>query len=435
MNSVNSADHPWKSREKPKIAMVVPAFPSVSQTFIALQIAWLYKLGYDLRIVRMGAAGDERWIVDALRPVLDKIDIISLPYNNTNSIFKRIFYFLPVWAANTRRMPAASFRVFLEKAMRLKLAEFVRIHNDAHLFHLCGNADILHFQFMTLANRYTQMQGCGFVRRPAGIVCSVRGYDISRKAVLDEIDFRALIQNVSLFLPVCEYFKKILEKNGFQKTIRVVHSPVDTTRLCGQKKVKGQKSSIKIVSVGRLVEKKGFDDAIKALSILRQSYSDFHYTIVGEGPLRRMLSGTILEYGLSGQVALKGEMPSRETLDLIAASDILIAPSKTAADGEVEGIPNVLKEAMCLGLQVIATKHAGIPELIEHKVNGLLVSEGSPEEIAHALSELIHNRSDWAGRAEKASMTVSDQYSPDQTTRDLIDAYETILNAKETKQP
>ncbi|MFO7568613.1 MAG: glycosyltransferase [Smithellaceae bacterium] len=382
----------------------------------------------------MGPTGDIRWTVDALQSVFNKLDIVSLPYNDTGKIFKRFFCFLPVWITNTFKMPVASLRVFLDKAIRLKLAEFVRIHNDAYLFDQGGDADIIHFQFATLANRYSQMVKYGFVHRNAAIACSVRGYDISRNAVVDEIDWNMLIKDVSLFLPVCDFFRPVLERKGFRKVIRVVGSPVDTNKLFHRKKERGTASTIRIVSVGRLIEKKGFDDALKALSIVKQSFGNFRYTIIGNGPLYRMLSNIIFEYGLSGQVDLKGEMPSGEALDVMAEADILIAPSKTGSDGEVEGIPNVLKEAMAMGLQVIATRHAGIPELISHGVNGLLVSENSPEEIAGAIEELIINRRAWAARAERAAISVLEQYAPDKTTQDLMDAYKSILNENQARQ-
>lgn len=432
MNSQVESGVPIKDRKKMKTSIVVSTFPSVSQTFVALQIAWLDQRGYPLKIVRMGRAGDKKWLIDAVRPVFDKLEIVALPYNDNVNIFKRIFYFLPVCAANTWRNPVASLRVFLDKAMRLKPAEFVRIHNDAYLFDRAGDADILHFQFATLANRYSQMKKYGFVRREVKIACSVRGYDISRKGVLGDVDWSRLFEDVSLFLPVCDFFRQVLEVKGFRKMIRVVGSPVDTNDLLRRKKESKQGAGIKILSVGRLIEKKGFDDAIEALSIVKQSYDDFQYTIVGDGPLRADLSRRILECGLSGQVDLKGAMPSGKTLELMAASDILIAPSKTGSDGEVEGIPNVLKEAMCLGLQVIATQHAGIPELIKHGENGHLVSENAPDQIAAAIYALIQNRQDWAGRARRAVMSVSEQFDAEKTTRDLIAAYEAILDEKET---
>lgn len=428
--SGNAASH----RRNLEVVMVVSAFPSVSQTFVALQIAGLCQAGYAVKIVRMGARGDKRWIAEDLRPIFDKLVLLSLPYNDTLNVIRRFLSFLPVCAANTWRHPVASLRVFLDKAMRLKLAEFVRIHNDAYLFEQVGDADIIHFQFVPLAHRYSQMKRYGFIRPKAGIACSVRGYDISRKTVVDEMDWSAIVKDVSLFLPVCDFIRRILEGRGVEKAIRVVRSPVDVEKLASLRKQRAAGTEINIISVGRLIEKKGFDDALKALAAVKQAHANIQYTIVGDGPLRPMLSFRIHEYGLTGRVDLKGALPSDETLKRMAEADILIAPSRTASDGEVEGIPNVLKEAMCLGLQVIATRHAGISELVEDGVNGILVSENAPEEIAKALDELIQNRDQWAMRSERAILKVSEEYDPGRTTWDLMDAYEWLLNESKTKQ-
>jgi len=426
-----NATRPPRNR---KVVMVVSAFPSVSQTFITLQIAGLCQAGYAVKIVRMGARGDKRWIAKDLRPIFDQLVLLSLPYNDTLNLILRLFYFLPVCAVNTWRHPVASLRVFWAKVMRLKLAEFVRIHNDACLFEQVGDADIIHFQFVPMAHRYSQMKKYGFVHSKAGIACSVRGYDISRKTVVDEMDWSAIVQNVSLFLPVCDYFRRILKDRGVEKAIRVVRSPVDIRKLASLRRQRAAGTQIKILSVGRLIEKKGFDDALKALAVVKQTHANIQYTIVGDGPLRPMLSFRIHECGLTGCVDLKGALPSDETLERMAEADILIAPSRTASDGEVEGIPNVLKEAMCLGLQVIATRHAGISELVEDGVNGILVSENAPEEIAKALDELIQNRAQWAVRSQRAVLKVSEEYDPGRTTRDLMDAYEWLLNENKTKQ-
>jgi colanic acid/amylovoran biosynthesis glycosyltransferase len=185
--------------------------------------------------------------------------------------------------------------------------------------------------------------------------------------------------------------------------------------------------TVRIISVGRLTAKKGFDDALRAIFILRQLFEDFRYTIVGEGPQHAMLKSMIHNYKLSANVDMLGALPSDKTLATIAGSDILLAPSKTAASGDREGIPNVIKEAMFLGLQIITTRHSGIPELVKHGRNGFLVSENNPEEIAETLHKIIQDRHEWPARSERARELICNEYTPGKTTEALIEAYESIL--------
>lgn len=409
-----------------KIAMAVSGFPVVSQTFISLQIAELYKCGCDIKIINMGRVGDDDHVPESVKLIKDQLTIIALPYHNRASDLRNVFHFLFILVTNFLSCPIPSVKLFCDKALRLKLLDFARIHNDAFLLRMCEGSDIIHFQFATLADRFNHVNQYGFMHSTARLVCSIRGYDISRKTSIADIDWKFLFREFALFLPVCDYFVHILKKMGCKKAIKVIRSPVDVDALNSRKNAI-RSGTINILSMGRLVEKKGFDDALGAISILHKSFTDFHYTIIGDGPLFNSLESRIRDYHLSDKVSLAGELPPERTLEIMAGSHILLAPSKTAVDGDSEGIPNVIKEAMILGLQVIATRHAGIPEVIENRVNGFMVSENSPEEIAEILDELIKDKSGWRVRSEKARTLICNEYTPGKTTRDLIKAYESII--------
>jgi colanic acid/amylovoran biosynthesis glycosyltransferase len=122
-----------------------------------------------------------------------------------------------------------------------------------------------------------------------------------------------------------------------------------------------------------------------------------------------------------------GSLPSDKTLRILDASQILIAPSKTAADGNSEGIPNVLKEAMLMGLQVISTTHSGIPELIQHQQNGYLCAENDPLSLASVIESVVQNPDKWQTIAEHAANTILADYTPEKTTRTLVKAYRLVL--------
>ena len=143
------------------------------------------------------------------------------------------------------------------------------------------------------------------------------------------------------------------------------------------------------ISVGRLVEKKGHLDAVRAFSRIAAARPDLTLDLVGEGPLRPQLEHLVLELGIGAQVSLLGARPLRQTIELMRNADALILGSKTAEDGDREGTPGVLIEAQLVGLPCVATWHAGIPETVPVENHRLLATEGDVDEIAERLSWLI----------------------------------------------
>jgi glycosyltransferase involved in cell wall biosynthesis len=145
----------------------------------------------------------------------------------------------------------------------------------------------------------------------------------------------------------------------------------------------------RILSVGRLVPKKGFDTLIEALRMLAERRVDFTCDIVGDGPLRGPLELAAQRAGLAELVSFRG---ARLQDDLIAAyrraSLFVLAPVMTQ-DGDRDGIPNVLVEAMACGVPVVSTRLSGIPELIEDSVQGLLVPPNDSEALAKAIERLL----------------------------------------------
>jgi colanic acid/amylovoran biosynthesis glycosyltransferase len=163
---------------------------------------------------------------------------------------------------------------------------------------------------------------------------------------------------------------------------------------------------LRMVSVGRLVEKKGVEYALRALRLLLDRGLDVQYRILGDGPLRDRLTALVGQLGLDRHVTLHGRNRQERVRVDLEHSDVLVAASVTAADGDEEGIPNVLKEAMASGMPVVGSRHAGIPELVEDGVSGLLVPERDEQGLADALQRLAGEpgRRAAMGRAGRAKV-------------------------------
>ena len=146
-----------------------------------------------------------------------------------------------------------------------------------------------------------------------------------------------------------------------------------------------------IAAVGRLVEKKGFADLIEACAILRARGGgvDFRCDIVGTGPLEPVLQDLVQRHGLVGRVQLLGPRPRCEVIEHIRGAAVLAAPCIVGSDGDRDGLPTVLLEAMALGTPCVATSVTGIPELLTPGDAGLVVPERDPPALAMALERLL----------------------------------------------
>ncbi|HEX5633749.1 MAG TPA: glycosyltransferase, partial [Gemmatimonadales bacterium] len=178
--------------------------------------------------------------------------------------------------------------------------------------------------------------------------------------------------------------------------------------------------AVRLVSVARLYEKKGLAYAIAAVGRLRDAGVPVRYDIAGDGPMRAQLEGTIASRGLGDVVHLRGTMPHLEVRDLIDRSHLLLAPSVVAADGDEEGLPTVIKEAMAVGLPVVATRHSGIPELVIDGETGRLVPERDDEALACAVRDLLAERGRWGTYAAEGRAHVEREYDIERLNDRLV---------------
>lgn len=147
-----------------------------------------------------------------------------------------------------------------------------------------------------------------------------------------------------------------------------------------------------IISIGRLIEKKGFHDLIEACRLLGERGLDFRCEIIGEGPLESTLQEQIAAGGLTRQVRLAGPLPQAEVIRRLAQSTVFALPCVAEKSGGMDNLPTVVMEAMAAGLPVISTAIAGLPEMVAEGATGFLVPEAQPPALADALARLCADR-------------------------------------------
>jgi glycosyltransferase involved in cell wall biosynthesis len=145
----------------------------------------------------------------------------------------------------------------------------------------------------------------------------------------------------------------------------------------------------RIISVGRLIEKKGFEDLIDAGALLAQQGRQFQAEIIGAGPLEADLRARINRLDLEGWVKLLGPCPQAEVIHHIRGAAVFAAPCVVGQDGNRDGLPTVLLEAMALGTPCVSTDVTGIPEALRHGLTGLCVPQHNPAALAAALAQLL----------------------------------------------
>jgi glycosyltransferase involved in cell wall biosynthesis len=207
----------------------------------------------------------------------------------------------------------------------------------------------------------------------------------------------------------------------------VVRAGVDVPRCQGLER--GERRSPRIVSVGRLVAKKGFDILLEAIADIRRNYPDIHVEIVGEGVERAVLEAQISRLSLAHHVTLTGALRHAEVLKTLENADVFVLPCRIDPLGDRDGIPVALMEAMARGVCVVSGDLPTIRELVRPDETGVLVSPGDSSALGSALSRLLLDRElrDRLGAAGRS--WVEQEFSTAPNVARLISAFDAVFSA------
>ncbi|HAD21171.1 MAG TPA: hypothetical protein DCF87_03540 [Opitutae bacterium] len=191
------------------------------------------------------------------------------------------------------------------------------------------------------------------------------------------------------------------------------------------------KDNLQMISVGRLVEKKGYFLLLRILLLLKQQNKmNFSVKIVGGGPLCKSLQNEIDRMGLTDQVKLVGPKSEKEVSELFLESDIMLFTGVIASNGDRDGIPNVIPEAMSAGCLVLASSCAGASEAIVDGVSGFSLNPNHPETWIELVEDFAINPSAYDKIRKKAQVEVRERFDVKRTARNLRKAFELVLESK-----
>jgi colanic acid/amylovoran biosynthesis glycosyltransferase len=185
----------------------------------------------------------------------------------------------------------------------------------------------------------------------------------------------------------------------------------------------------RFVQAGRLIEKKGLPVTLRAFSTFLKQHPNATITIAGEGPLLPELQKFARELGVAGRVSFTGFISQEQLREIYYRSHVFLHPSQTGRDGNQEGIPNSMLEAMATGLPVFATEHGGIPEAIENGVSGMLVPECDAEALARVLLNATQDPSFLSRIGRCGADAVRKKFDSQQQAQRLDEIYLKIIGS------
>ncbi|MER7458785.1 glycosyltransferase [Micromonospora sp. NPDC126480] len=265
------------------------------------------------------------------------------------------------------------------------------------------------------------------------LVITVHGRDVTRQPTLPGLrgarqrrNLRVAFERAALVVAVSGFIRdRAVALGADPAKVRVHHTGVPVPP------PPASAPAWDVVFVGRLVEKKGVDDLVEALGLLRPRRP--RALFIGSGPLEVPLRARAAQLGLDA--TFLGAQPPEAVARHLAASRLLAAPSKTAADGDSEGLPTTVLEAASAGLPVVATYHSGIPEAVVHGGTGLLGAEGDRAALAGNIVRLLDDDAlrDRLGRA--ARRHVEEHFDLRVQTSRLEKLYESVAAGREDACP
>jgi colanic acid/amylovoran biosynthesis glycosyltransferase len=367
-----------------KIAVVLQAFPALSETFILDQIIGLIRLKHDIKIIAFNRSKDQKQHED-----VSKYDLLS----RTTFINKMESKFLMrTRAAVTILLVFCCHPLSVIKLLKILLSQYRQSTYGQLFFSLycikeCFDGIICHYG--TIGEQAVILKKLGMKTK---LLTVFHGYDVSAHALLDDRHpYRELFSTGDAFLPISEYWKnKLISLGCPREKITVMHMGIDTSFFKRDAK-KENADNIKILTVARLVEKKGHCYALEAIKEALVVTPNLEYHIVGDGPLFTSLKHLTNTLGIEKKVFFHGVMNRNELLDFYQDSDIFMLPSITASTGDMEGIPVSLMEAMSCELAVISSCHSGISELVLDGQTGYTVCEKDVKALTDRIVRLAND--------------------------------------------
>lgn len=368
-----------------KVCYLLKRYPRLSQTFVLDEMLELQRQGLDVTVAALKPS-EEEIAHDRCRELKGSVHYLSLLATEGPAV-----------------------RFFAEEAFSLS----TQAERIASLVTRLG-INHIHAHFATWA-----AAAASLVSERTGLPFSFTAHarDIYHRSV-DAKGLGEMIRKARFVVTVSDFNKRYLEgliSPGEGRIVRL-YNGVDLQRL--RPTNQGGDPEL-ILGVGRLVRKKGFHVLIDACRILKKKGRPFRCVLIGEGEERADLEKRIESDSLQKDLFLLGARTQNEVIEWMRRASVFVLPCIVSEDGDRDGLPTVLPEAMAVGTPVISTSVSGIPEIVRHGETGLLVDEGDPEGLADAIVSLLASRELQNRLAAAALQKVRSDFSLSENVRRL----------------
>ena len=266
------------------------------------------------------------------------------------------------------------------------------------------------------------------------LLVTFHGYDMS-SLLSDKTYFSNLKElfnyEYTYIISVSKKMAEILGKIGANSSRIYTHYigvPMNDFKFIKRKSIKekiANKEKIEFLQVSNFVEKKGHEYTILAFKKFISKFPNSRLTLGGDGPLRANIEILCENLDIGRKVKFLGKISKREVIEEMKEADLFLHHSVTAKNGDKEGIPTVIMEAMAMGLPVISTYHSGIPELIDDGINGFLVEEKDVDGYVGAINKIIECDHEMG---EKSFQTINNNFNLNVQNKKLVEIYKEILD-------
>jgi glycosyltransferase involved in cell wall biosynthesis len=361
-----------------KIAYITTSFGSLSHTFIRREIKELLKLGLDISL--FGIRSETAKELSKKDKELIKETNYIYPLKLFKIIYSNIWFSLKKPTNYFKTLFNALFNEEINPFQHLKLIYHFFVSPYLALKIEKEKAKHIHAHFMNVPATIAM-----YCSRLTNIPFSITNHSAGINQLKEMIGLKQKLKKVQFVCTMSNYNKKYINKiYSCKQKIYIIRYGIDLKEYKGLKHKLKEKNKIKLLAIGRLVEKKGFRYLIEAINILQKEKINLSLNLIGDGPLKKNLISSSKKYKLDN-INFNGSLSQDEIKKKLDNSDIIIVPSIVSSTGEKEGIPNVILEAMAMNVPVIATNHAGIPEIVKHKETGIIIPEKKSLAIAEAV--------------------------------------------------
>ena len=361
-------------REPPRVGYVLKTYPRYSETFVVSEILAHEAAGLPVEIFALRPPSDS-YFQDIISRVRSPVTYLPVEARRPSDFWETLVeggQELPrLWTVLKSSDQEESRDVFQAVLLALE----VRRRGISHL----------HAHFASVATTVTRLASA-MAEIPYS--CTAHAKDIFHESV--DIDgLRRNLASAKAVVTVSDFNVDHLRRSHgpAAATVRRIYNGLDLQQFPFDA---SHRSSPRILAVGRLVEKKGFSDLVAACALLRERKRDFSCEIIGTGPLEDAIRAQIEDLGLCKHVALLGPQPQSEVIARIRAAAVFAAPCVDGSDGNRDGLPTVLLEAMALGTPCVSTDVTGIPEVVRDSATGRLVRQRDAVALASAIEEMLN---------------------------------------------